>query len=696
MGHFRPKRQRRPSQQRRPTRKRPVAGPEPRAVEAPVPRVHRAAKPLLAGIGKPEPTPFTPDPFQTEALQKISDSDVLVSAPTGSGKTWIALEAIDQYLSKAARAWYATPLKALSNSKYEEFGTRYGPDQVGILTGDRKENPDAPLIVGTTEILRNQLYDAMHAGQDLEVDLIILDEAHFLGDPDRGVVWEEVLIYTPSRVRLLLLSATISNADAVARWLTHIRGCPCEVVLSEERPVPLRVLFHTPSGELTPFLRGGRVFPKAADLAKIEKKRRNSSAQPLDMNGLVTTMREFNLLPAIIFLKSRADCDKALQLLQPPPPGPENGGFLEAINSVTDIYPELQSRPQMDLLLARRAGSHHAGQLPAWRLLVEKMMSLGYLEVIFSTSTVAAGVNFPARTVVVTQSDRFDGRSFVDMTATDLHQMTGRAGRRGMDNVGFTLVVPGKFMDAELIKRLLLSSPEPLRSRITVNFSMTLNLLLSHKPREVTGLLRKSFAAFHSNPAQARKTQKRLQQEFQKHLILLEELDYLDENGTATYDGQWAAKLRLDHPLLIAELIRDGAFDDLSPDELAAVIAPFVIDKDRQVYTSRVVWDVTRPLWKIFRKMIRKLKPLAAFLVSRGFDVPPIMFWPAAAAFIWAQDVDWDYLTEHVGADEGDMAMLILRTIDHLRQLVSLREEKPQLAYTAEHAMDMLARSPLI
>ncbi len=684
------------SQRRRPVSPRHQGESRPQIAEAPTPTIHRAAKPLLTGIGKPDPSPFIPDPFQVEASEKIMHCDVLVAAPTGSGKTWIAVTAIDQYLARGARAWYATPLKALSNSKYEEFGQRYGAERVGILTGDRKENPDAPVVVGTTEILRNQLYDAMHAGRDLDVDLVVLDEAHFLGDPDRGVVWEEVLIYAPSRVRLLLLSATISNAKAIADWLTHIRGSECEVVLSEQRPVPLRVLFHTPEAELTPFLRGSRIFPKAADCAKLERKRGNSAYQPLDMNGIVSTMREFQLLPAIIFLKSRADCDKALQVLRPHPDASDEEDFIEAIKNVTEFYPELRSRPQMDHLITRRAASHHAGQLPAWRLLVEKMMTLGFLDVIFSTSTVAAGVNFPARTVVVTQSDRFDGKSFVDMTATDLHQMTGRAGRRGMDNVGFTLIIPGKFLDAELIKRLVLSSPEPLRSRITINFSMTLNLLLSHSPSEVRELLGRSFAAFHPNPSQARKSQRRLQKEFQKHLNLLEELDYVDEQGAPSYDGRWAAKLRLDHPLLIAELIRHGAFENLAPDLLAALIAPFVIDKDKQVFMSRVTWDLTRPLWKQFRRMIRKLKPLAAFLVDRGFDVPPILFWPAAAAFTWAQDIEWDYLAEHVGADEGDMAMLILRTIDHLRQLVSLKEEKPQLADTAAQAIDMLARSPLI
>ncbi len=414
--------------------------------ESIAPRVHREAERLLADIGRPEPAPFIPDPFQNEAVQKVHKGDVLVSAPTGSGKTWIALETTKEFLSRGCRIWYATPLKALSNAKYEEFGEALGRERVGILTGDRKENADAPVIVGTTEILRNQLYDAMQTGTDIDVDLVILDEAHYLGDIDRGVVWEEVLIYLPARVRLLMLSATISNAAAIARWLTHIRSKSCSVVYSGTRPVPLHVLFRTPGGELTPFLRGQRLFPKVTAYAQAEKggKRVRESRVP-EINGIVETLREFQLLPAIIFLKSRSDCDSALQALLPTPSSPEEGDFADTVKDQLAAYPELMRHRQLGRLLHCRAGSHHAGQLPGWRLLIEKMMVLGHLEVIFSTSTVAAGVNFPARTVVLVQSDRFNGRTFVDMTATDLHQMTGRAGRRGMDNAGFTLVVPEDF-----------------------------------------------------------------------------------------------------------------------------------------------------------------------------------------------------------------------------------------------------------
>ena len=276
-------------------------------------------------------------------------------------------------------------------------------------------------------------------------------------------------------------------------------------------------------------------------------------------------------MPAIVFLKSRSDCDKALNSLLPSPLPPYEDGFEEAVNEQLSEYPELRNQRQLTRLLATRAGSHHAGQLPGWRLLVERMMVQGHLDVIFSTSTVAAGVNFPARSVVILQSDRFNGRSFVDMTSTDLHQMTGRAGRRGMDNAGFTLVVPGKFLNITLLSELLLSPPEPLQSRIAVNFSMVLNFLLSHDPAGVTRLLGLSFAAFHENRRRAERETKRLVQEFDHHLDLLIEVGYLDENAVPTYDGQWAAKLRLDHPLLIAELIRSGRIQPIESHRIGRI-----------------------------------------------------------------------------------------------------------------------------
>lgn len=238
-------------------------------------------KRLLEGIGTPRPQPFTPDSFQLDALAALEVEDVLVTAPTGSGKTWIAREEIRRLLSAGRRAWYTTPLKALTNSKYQEFAAEFGEDQVGILTGDRKDNTDAPLIVGTTEIFRNQLFDSLRGGSGVDADLVVLDEAHYLGDEDRGHVWEEAIILTPPRIRLLLLSATIGNAPDFAAWISEVRGVHCGVVTRPgARPVPLRAAMLLPDKRLLPLLNhADRLNPEIARLLDETAKPQRSPRQ---------------------------------------------------------------------------------------------------------------------------------------------------------------------------------------------------------------------------------------------------------------------------------------------------------------------------------------------------------------------------------------------------------------------------------
>lgn len=252
----------------------------------PPPRV--AAQPrelrrLLEGIGTPAPAPFKPDPFQLEALAALEHEDVLVTAPTGSGKTWIAREEIRRLLDAGRRAWYTSPLKALTNSKYQEFTEEFGAERVGILTGDRKENADAPLIIGTTEIYRNQLFDSLRSGNNIQADLVVLDEAHYLADEERGHVWEEAIILSPPRVRLLLLSATIGNAAEFAAWISEVRNVPCGVVARPgARPVPLRAAFLMPDGQLLPLMgEAGGLNPELARLGERERQeRRERSSRP--------------------------------------------------------------------------------------------------------------------------------------------------------------------------------------------------------------------------------------------------------------------------------------------------------------------------------------------------------------------------------------------------------------------------------
>jgi ATP-dependent RNA helicase HelY len=902
---------------RHPTRRRPFRYAEKKVQESRSPfRAHASPQlvPLLDQIGVPEAAPFVPDPFQQEALAALESGDVLVTAPTGAGKTWIALKAMEQRLTAGQRSWYASPLKALSNAKYVEFSREFGEENVGILTGDRKEKPHAPIVVGTTEILRNQLYDSMHRGEDLTVHLVVLDEAHYLGDEDRGVVWEEVMIYLPPRVRLLLLSATVSNADQIAGWMAWLRQVSCSVVFAKERPVPLHPLFMFPSGEVTPFLRRGAMAGKVRHFVERSPGSGITPRQGVaNFSQIIGALRELDLLPAIFFLKSRADCNLAIQAALPRrvnvETDEERQRFHRRLQDLLQAQPYLKRHRDLAALRQGRVAAHHGGQLPAWKVLIEAAMNEGYLDAIFSTSTVAAGVNFPARTVVLSQSDRFNGREFVPLSATDLLQMTGRAGRRGMDNVGFVVLLPGPYQDAHLISNLLHAVPEPVNSQIHITFSMVLNLLLSHPPEEVRVLLARSFATYQDldenreilrqvkeaeqelaedlratpcgeldavlttlskkreleraleearqerrrgrqrllrqayvnsgrvfvsksgetfvvlrqesrnqvdgvlairvtpkprlrrgrfrtrwlrlgkvqslldchldlpdsarpelwleyleahpveecqpldlrsplpspwqeawahlgarvaaleaavaahrcvgcpqgNSCDPRKRNRfrdkidgalalrerldavtnRFWREFNRYCEFLQQEGYVDPAGRLTPDGMWASQLRLDQPLMIAEGIRQGVFPDTDPALLAGLIAPFVSDRDQQDKPpARHIWPHT-PIGQVLARMASALRPLQLRLRHSNFPVNPISFWPAAALHAWASGAAWDEILELSGLDEGDLATLIYRTADNLRQIEGLRQSHPSLATSATGAIARLLREPV-
>jgi len=613
-------------------------------------------KKIFASIGVPDKKPFKADVFQLKALRAIEHTDCLVTVPTGAGKTWIAEQAMARIHRKGGRSWYASPLKALSNTKYGEFSETFGTENVGILTGDRKENPDAPIIVGTTEILRNQLYDAMHKGATLLTDLVILDEAHFLGDEDRGVVWEEIMIYLPERIPLLLLSATIGNANIIAKWLSSIRSKKCIVIQETKRPVPLYPLFFHPSGTL--FLltdhkssNKNRLHKKV--FAYVNSKRPPVLAPPHKLppfGEIMSVLNKYHLLPAIFFLKSRADCDHSLDLCEDIPTFDENRKAMRSkrIQELVSQSPHISGHRQLEHLEHMAVGSHHSGQLPAWKQVLETLMTEGLLDAVFATSTVAAGVNFPARTIVLLNSDRFNGRDFLPLSPTEFHQMTGRAGRRGMDHIGFAVTVPGKFMDIRRIAKLITSLPSDVSSQIKINFSMALNLLLSHTPDQIEDLLKKSFATYLIVTAR-KKTgarnclkdeQKQLWRDFLHHLNFLKDTGYVTEQGALTPDGKWASQLRVDEPIMIAQGLRLGIFPESDPALLAAVIASFVNERESDDRIEKMF--KAKKLFSTFSKVKTSLEPFAEQMTDRGFEVRPLFLRPAATLYAWASGQSWE------------------------------------------------------
>jgi ATP-dependent RNA helicase HelY len=670
------------------------------------PGADSSLKKVFGEIGVPERRDFRPDPFQVEALEAIRYADCLVTAPTGSGKTWIAEQAIARVLARNGRAWYACPLKALSNSKYIDFGRLFGTDQVGILTGDRKENPDAPVTVGTTEILRNQLYDAMHRGESLDSDFVVIDEAHFLGDGERGVVWEEVMIYLPARIPLLLLSATIGNARRIAEWLASIRDRACVVVEETRRPVPLFPLFLHPGGLLLPLTAQSRKdkgrqqpHPLVSDFMGRSARRFPRRGRLPPFGRVLDVLRRYDLLPAIFFLKSRADCDQALEGSRDNvPDDPLRRNRLRArIAEFASQSPRLARHRQLPFLQEQAIGAHHAGQLPSWKLMLERLMTEGLLDAVFATTTVAAGVNFPARTIVQLNSDRFNGTQFLPLDPTEFHQMTGRAGRRGMDNIGFVLVIPGRFMDVGHMVRLIKSTPSDVVSQIRINFSMALNLLMSHPPQQIEDLLRRSFAAYQLQTARrqrrtAAEAHAPLWADFHRHLRFLRAAGYVNDRDELTEEGRWASRLRVDQPLLIAEGFRQNAFPR-DPALLAAIIAVFV--NERECDDRIDPCFLTKTLVRSYQLMTRRLSSFLKDLLTCGFEGRAFYLRPAAAMYVWAKGSSWEQAVEVAEMEEGDLAMLVLRTADNLRHIAGLAEFFPETADAAARAVVRLLREPV-
>ncbi len=667
---------------------------------------------VFAEIGKPEETFFQPDPFQLEALSAIQTADCLVTAPTGAGKTWIAETAVAHIFERQGKAWYASPLKALTNGIYSIFCAKFGRGNVGILTGDRKENPEAPIIVGTTEILRNHLYDAMVSGEDLATDFVILDEAHFLGDEDRGVVWEEIMIYLPYRIPLLMLSATIGNAAQIAGWLKSIRKRKCIIVEETQRPVPLYPLFFHPSGTLLPLLADSEKNAKKFIHKKVvtylhdhESQSGGKSGKLPPLGDIIRVLNRYDLLPAIFFMKSRADCDQALDLcteenLQNDPD--RKAALNSRIEALVAQSPHVAKHKQRWQLEHLAVGAHHSGQLPAWKIVIETLMTEGLLDAVFATSTVAAGVNFPARSVVILNSDRFNGTEFQPLSPTEFHQMTGRCGRRGKDKIGFAVMLPGKFMNLRLVTDLIQSPPSDVNSQIRINFSMVLNLLMSHTPPQIEELLAKSFAAFQLAKSGKRKNSRifiedrsYLWRDFLQHLNFLKAYKFVNPRDELTDDGRWTARLRIDQPLLIAEGFRRNIFPDADASLLAGLIAAFVNERE----TADEDLDsnlIPKTVLHHFLSVKKSLRPFAKQLTSHGFEARPLCLQPVVTLHAWAEGRPWEDCLRISGLSEGDLARLILRTTDNLRHIRNLEEVFPEIARNAQAAIEAVMREPLI
>ena len=472
--------------------------------------------------------PFPLDEFQIEACRALeSGAGVLVAAPTGAGKTVVGEFAIHIAMSSGQKVFYTTPIKALSNQKFAELVKRYGKERVGLLTGDTNQNSEAQVVVMTTEVLRNMIY--ANSETLMELGFVVMDEVHYLADRFRGAVWEEVILHLPKDVRVVSLSATVSNAEEFGAWLGEVRG-NTQVVVSEIRPVPLHqhVLFGTELLEL--FENGSkqsRVNPEllqkhqararspirtrgkwgGSKHSSDERKRFVGQFPRLEKAEVVERMDELELLPAIFFIFSRAGCDSAVANCRRQGLRLTSREEQKEIRQVAEARCASIAEDDLDTLgyhdwlesLERGYASHHAGLLPAFKEVVEELFLRKLVKIVFATETLALGINMPARTVVLERLDKFNGESRVNITAGEYTQLTGRAGRRGIDREGHSVVLWGGQLDPNLVASLASKRTYPLNSSFRPTYNMAVNLISAFGKQRAEKVLERSFAQFQAD-----------------------------------------------------------------------------------------------------------------------------------------------------------------------------------------------------
>jgi ATP-dependent RNA helicase HelY len=460
---------------------------------------------------------FEFDPFQVAACHAVEEgSGVLVAAPTGAGKTVVGEFAAHLALKLGKKCFYTTPIKALSNQKYSEFVAMFGEDRVGLLTGDTSINGEADVLVMTTEVLRNMLY----AGSNTLTNLgyVVMDEVHYLADKFRGAVWEEVLIHLMESVQVISLSATVSNAEEFGEWLAEVRG-NTQVIVSEIRPIPLYQhvlignrlldLFEKP-GQINPeILQREREAVRKASLSRNRRGRFNEAQDRLSRADIIEKLSNQNLLPAITFIFSRVGCDAAVKQCLHAGLRLTSTAEREEIRATALKYTQNIAEEDLEVLgfddwltaLERGIAAHHAGLLPSFKSAVEELFQKGLIKAVFATETLALGINMPARTVVLEKLIKYNGESHVPITPGEYTQLTGRAGRRGIDIEGNAVIQWSPTVDSASAAGLASTRTYPLRSSFAPTYNMSINLIARFGRERARRSLESSFAQFQADRA---------------------------------------------------------------------------------------------------------------------------------------------------------------------------------------------------
>jgi ATP-dependent RNA helicase HelY len=457
---------------------------------------------------------FELDPFQTEACHALeSGKGVLVAAPTGAGKTIVGEFAVDLVINSGGKCFYTTPIKALSNQKYTELSAKYGESKIGLLTGDTSINSEAQIVVMTTEVLRNMIYSNSKTIDSLKY--VVMDEVHYLADKFRGAVWEEILIHLSEAVQIISLSATVSNAEEFGEWLQTVRG-DTEVIVSEIRPVPLyqHVLFGNRLLDL--FGEGQKLNPELVRLERDSYRQirgnwrdRPKGPKPLMRSEVIEKLDREGFLPVITFIFSRNNCDIAVRQCLAAGIKLTNTDERKIIRRI--IVKNMKNLAEEDLVVlgyyewaeALECGvaAHHAGLLPAFKVTVEELFQQGLVKAVYATETLALGINMPARTVVLEKLSKWNGESHVAISPGEYTQLTGRAGRRGIDIEGNAVILWNNDLDSTSVAGLASTRTYPLKSSFKPTYNMSINLISQIGSNRARTSLESSLAQFQADKA---------------------------------------------------------------------------------------------------------------------------------------------------------------------------------------------------
>ena len=639
---------------------------------------------------------YTLSPFQVEAAKALqSQKNVLVSAPTGAGKTLVAEYAIDQALSQGRKVIYTSPIKALSNQKFRDFRAE-GVD-VGLMTGDLTLGAHAPLVIMTTEIFRNSVFEDPERFN--EFDFVIFDEIHFLDDIDRGTVWEESLIFAPDHIRFVGLSATISNLQQFGNWISDIRHHELAIIHHAKRPVPLvHMLMHPDSGLFKiaqrkraldqmrrqrshkphhrgGFRHGGRGGPRTKQLVRERARRRRTPRfAQLSTNMVLDHLLDQSLMPVLFFCFSRKECEikarnnKHRRLLTGKQRKHIDGLFVELCEKF-ELDPDGdQELRDIHHRCVRGVGYHHAGMLPIHKEIVERLFTSGLLQLLFTTETFALGINMPARTVVFDSLRKFDGVSFDYMKARDYMQMAGRAGRQGIDTEGLVIsIMDDEDLEDAPLSDLVGGKVEPILSKFNLSYSTILNLF-EHLGGHLMEAYDRSFAAFQAESGSRKKRERVRSAEraaLRARMHVLEEAGYMDDEGLLPR-GRLAKRIN-GYEIQVTELLFDGVLDDMDMHQLAATFTSLVYEERRR--------DNPRPakgsLGHLANRVEKSVRHFMALEARAGFKdtIKPPCFAIAPAADAWSRGASLEKVEHLAGQDGGDVVRTMRMAVQMMRQL---------------------------